>query len=161
MDPSVCREHLAKLIGEEDQALARLERLLEQEHEHLLANDVDALDRTGQERQACVGDLLRVEDERRSLCRALNLPTDPSGLDRMLEWCDPSRSLRPRIADCADRAGRCRDLNDRNGALVAARLKRVEGMLDVITGRANSSKVYGRQGAFQATSRTATMLAKV
>jgi flagellar biosynthesis/type III secretory pathway chaperone len=161
VDPSVCKEHLSKLISEETQALTRLEGLLDKEHEHLLANDIDALDRTGDERQACIGDLVRVDDDRRMLCRMLNMPADKTGLERMLQWCDPAASLQSRIADCAERAGRCRSLNERNGALVTARLKRVEGMIDVVTGRANQPKVYGRQGGYEAAARTATVLAKV
>ena len=161
MDPSVCREHLSKLISEETRALTLLEGLLEQEHEHLLANDIEALDRTGDARQVCIGDLVRVEDDRRTLCRMLNMPADQTGLERMLIWCDPSRTLQPRIAECAERAGRCRNFNDRNGALVSARLKRVEGLLDVVTGRSNQPKVYGRQGGYEASARAATVLAKV
>ena len=160
MDPSVCREHLAKLMSEENKALTRLEGLLDQEHEYLVANDIDALDRAGEARQACVADLIRVDEDRRTLCRMLNLPTDQTGLERMLKWCDPTGTLQPRIAECGDRAGRCRNANDRNGALVTARLKRVEGMLDVVTGRANQPKVYGRQGGYEATQRNATVLAK-
>jgi len=124
VDPSVCREHLAKLIDEEVNALTRLEGLLDQEHEHLLANDVEALERTGEARQACIGELVRVDDDRRTLCRMLNLPADRFGLDRMLKWCDPEATLQSRIAECAERAGRCRGLNDRNGALVTARIKK-------------------------------------
>ena len=161
MDPSVCREHLAKLISEENKTLTRLEALLDQEHEHLLANDIEALDRTGEERQTCISDLVRIDDDRRTLCRMLNMPTDKTGLERMLKWCDTQRSLQPRIAESAERAGRCRDANDRNGALVTARLKRVEGMLDVVTGRASQPKVYGRQGGYEAATRNATVLAKV
>lgn len=161
MDPSVCKEHLSKLITEETKALTRLEGLLDQEHTHLLENDIEALDRTGDERQACISDLVRVDEDRRTLCRMLNMPTDKTGLERMLKWCDPSRSLQPRIADCAERATRCRGLNDRNGALVNTRLKRVEGLLDVVTGRSAQPKVYGRQGGYETSQRTATVLAKV
>jgi flagellar biosynthesis/type III secretory pathway chaperone len=161
VDPTVCREHLAKLISEENKSLTRLEGLLDQEHEHLLANDIDALDRTGEARQACISDLIRVEEDRRTLCRMLDLPADKFGLERMLKWCDPSASLQPRIAECAERAARCRSLNDRNGALVTARLKRVEGMLDVVTGRSAQPKTYGRQGGYESVTRTANVLAKV
>ena len=160
MDPGVCREHLEKLLAEENAALAQLETLLDREHELLIANDVDGLDRAGEARQACVGTLVRAEDERRSLCRMLNVPPDHQGLERLLAWCDPSRTLRRRWAECSERATRCRQLNDRNGALVAARLKRVEGMLEVLTGRAQP-KVYGRQGAFEAPGRSARVLATV
>jgi flagellar biosynthesis protein FlgN len=161
VDPSVCREHLSKLIIAEAKALTRLEGILDQEHQYLVANDIEALDRAGDERQTCIGELVRVDDDRRTLCRMLNMPTDKTGIERMLKWCDPSSLLQKRIAECADRAGRCRNLNDRNGALVTARLKRVEGLLDVVTGRANQPKVYGRQGGYEVSARNATVLAKV
>ena len=93
MDPGVCREHLSKLLADEVTILGRLETLLDSEHEFLAANDIEALDRTGEARQACVGDLVRIEDERRSLCRMMNLPADLAGLERLIVWCDPSRML--------------------------------------------------------------------
>jgi flagella synthesis protein FlgN len=160
VDPGVCREHLEKLLAEETAALAQLETLLDREHELLIANDVDGLDGAGEARQACVGTLVRSEDERRSLCRMMNVPPDHQGLERLLAWCDPSRTLRRRWGECSELAARCRQLNDRNGALVAARLKRVEGVLEVLTGRAQP-KVYGRQGAFEAPSRSPRVLATV
>ena len=161
MDPGVCREHLQKLLAEELNALTQLESLLDREHALLLANDVEGLDRAGESRQECVGALLRVEDERRSLCRMMNVPTDVQGLEKLLRWCDPSNTLQRRFADCSQRATRCRELNDRNGALVTARLKKVEGMLDVLTGRASQPKVYGPQGMFQQPRANARVLASV
>jgi len=91
----------------------------------------------------CVGELLRVEDERRSLCRMMNVPTNVQGLERLLRWCDPSSTMQRRLVDCAERATRCRELNDRNGALVTARLKKVEGMLDVLTSVKSLAAKYG------------------
>lgn len=161
MDPVVCRDHLDKLIAEESGALDQLLQLLDREYELLVANDVDGLDRAGQARQNCIGVLMRIEDDRRALCRALNVPADANGLDRLLAWCDPSKVLRSRWAGCAERAARCRTLNDRNGALVTARLNRVQGMLDMVTGRAGQPKVYGPRGAFQAQARAARTLASV
>lgn len=161
MDANICREHLEKLLVEETGTLARLEELLDQEHQYLVANDVDQLERAGEARQSCVIALVAIEDERRSLCRMLNVPTDATGLDKLLNWCDPSQQLKRRWAACADSAARCRDLNDRNGALVTARLKRVEGMLDVITGRAGQPKVYGSKGGYDSPGRSQHVIATV
>ncbi|MBM0108298.1 flagellar protein FlgN [Steroidobacter sp. S1-65] len=161
MDPVACRDHLDKLIAEESNTLEQLQTLLDREHELLVANDVEALDRAAQARQNCIGTLLRIEDERKSLCRALNVPADMHGLDRILAWCDPSKQLRLRWKQLGERASRCRSANDRNGALVTARLNRVQGMLDVVTGRADQPKVYGRQGAFQNQPRTGRVLVSV
>jgi flagellar biosynthesis/type III secretory pathway chaperone len=161
MDPHICRETLERLLVEETGTLTRLEELLDKEHEYLIANDVDELERAGEARQTCIGALVAIEDERRSLCRMMNVSADASGLDKLLTWCDPSRELKRRWAGCADRAARCRGLNDRNGALVAARLKRVEGMLDVITGRANQPKMYGSKGAYESAGRSPNVIATV
>ncbi|MFL6619443.1 MAG: flagella synthesis protein FlgN [Povalibacter sp.] len=161
MDPRVCREHLEKLLVEEASTLARLEELLDKEHEYLESNNVEELERAGDARQTCIMALVAIEDERRSLCRMMNVSADAIGLDKLLNWCDPSRELKTRWAACANRASRCRTLNDRNGALVAARLKRVEGMLDVITGRANQPKVYGSKGGYDTPGRSDRVLATV
>jgi len=161
VDPQVCREHLERLLLEEAGTLARLEELLDKEHEFLLANDIEKLERAGEERQSCIVALVAIEDERRSLCRMMNVPADAAGLEKLLNWCDPARGLKTRWAACAERAARCRSLNDRNGALVTARLKRVEGMLDVITGRSNEPKVYGSKGGYESPGRTDRVLARV
>jgi flagellar biosynthesis/type III secretory pathway chaperone len=161
MDAQLCRDTLGKLVGEELTALAQLEALLEREHALLLDNDIEEFERAGELRQSCVTTLLRIDDERRNLCRLSNVPADMHGLQRLLSWCDPERTLQARWAECAERATRCRNSNERNGALVSARLKRVEGLLETLTGRANQPKIYARQGGYQATGHSAHVLARV
>ena len=150
MDASVCRDHLARLISEESASLTQLEALLGQEHDTLVANNVEALEQATQKRQVAISALLRIEDERRSLCQMHGQSADVVGLEKLLAWCDPRGTLKAHWADCAALAGRCRDLNERNGALVMARMKRVEGLLGVIT-RRETVATYGPQGgAYQA-----------
>jgi flagellar biosynthesis/type III secretory pathway chaperone len=146
---SVCREHLNKLIAAETEVLARLEDLLNQEHEIIRENDIEALDRAGDARQACIVELARIQDERRSLCRMMDLSPDPEGVEKLLQWCDPSHELQRQWATCAERARRCREANDRNGALVSARLKRVEGLLGILTARNTSTPLYSPNGTTQ------------
>jgi flagella synthesis protein FlgN len=148
MDPDVCREHLSKLVTEEIDCLTRLAELLEREHQVLTANNVAALEIAINERQAYVGRIVRIEDERRSLCRMLGYPVDAQGLERLLRWCDPSGTLNAHWAVCTARAARCRESNDRNGALVHARLTRVQALLSVITGRPAELRTYGRGASF-------------
>jgi len=161
MDAKLCRDHLEKLVGDELTALTQLEELLEREHTLLLNNDIEEFERAGEQRQACVTTLLRIEDERRNLCRLANVPADMHGLQQLLNWCDSARALQGRWADCAERAARCRNSNERNGALVSARLKRVEGLLETLTGRAQQPKIYAKQGGYQAAGRSAHVLARV
>jgi flagellar biosynthesis/type III secretory pathway chaperone len=69
--------------------------------------------------------------------------TDLSGLARLIAWCDPQRSLTPAYDECSARARKCRELNDRNGVLVGAQIRRVEGMLGAIKGTSPAPREYG------------------
>ena len=143
MEPGRCRDVLARLFGEEISQLAELASQLDREHDFLVANDIDGLEAAGAERQATVARLLRVEDERRGLCSQMGVPADLSGVERLIRWCDPDATLLPAFRDCLDRATRCRQGNDRNGALVTARLQRVNRLLGALDATAASGQVYG------------------
>lgn len=146
MDAMLCSEHLDRLLTREASALATLQTLLDKEYETISNNDIESLDSTGAQRQECVGGLLRIEDERRALCRAMDYPMDAAGIDRLLTWCDPSHRLRRRWKETLKLATACRGLNERNGTLVAAKLRRVDGLLSVLTGHRKDGAVYGRNG---------------
>lgn len=159
IEPAHCRENLQNLLTEEASALATLETLLAREHELLVANDVDNLERAGAARQDCVGVLVRIEDERRSLCRMLGRDSDAKGLASLMAWCDPGGTLARSWADCAQRAQRCRELNDRNGILVGARLQRVSNMLGMLNVGSRAPQVYGPQGSSAMATTPGRMLA--
>lgn len=152
MDSSACRESLATLLSQETSALEELAGLLEHEHSLLVSNDVEALDQAMQRRQDTMGRLLRIEEERRTLCSMHGRSADVAGLEDLLAWCDSAGTLKARWAECAQRAMRCRELNDRNGALVFARMKRVETLLNTLTSQgAERAATYGPKGAYAPT----------
>ena len=97
-----------------------------------------------------LGPFLRTEEERRSLCRMHGREPDAQGIEGLLTWCDPRGTLRAAWAKCAQSATRCRELNDRNGALVAARMKRVDNLLSVLTGQQQDASTYGPKGSTSA-----------
>ena len=147
VDAEVCREHLGVLLTEEIDALRELEELLKREHEVLGAQNVAAIERTALVRQQMMGDLARTEEQRRSLCTLHGHTADWVGLEKLMQWCDPDGTLLSRLRECAERAIRCRDLNDRNGVMVAARLKQVAEMLNALTGGASQPVTYGPNGS--------------
>lgn len=147
MDANLTREHMARLLAEENTALADFESLLDREHAALKSRDIDALEALADSRQDSVTRMLKLEDERRSMCGMHGYDTDLTGLAKLIAWCDPRRTLAAAYDECAVRARRCRDLNDRNGILVGAQMKRVEGLLGAITGTP-AQRTYGpRQAA--------------
>jgi len=148
LDPDLCREHLGTLLTEEIDALHELEDLLKREYDVLGAKNVAAIERTALIRQQKMGDLARTEEQRRQLCTLHGYSPDWIGLESLMQWCDPQGTLLSRLRECARRAVRCRDLNDKNGVLVAAHLKQVNGMLAALTAGASQPAVtYGPKGA--------------
>lgn len=158
MDPGVCREHLTTLLREESELLAQLEELLAREARVLEISDIQALEATTRARQERMGALARLEEQRRSLCSLHGFTGDRAGLESLMAWCDGQGKLLSRLRECAERAVRCRDLNDRNAIVVATRLKRVEGMLGALTGRPTRSDTYGPRGYSTSNSRPGRVL---
>ena len=148
MEVTACREALASLLSIEVTSLAQLAILLDREHGLLVANDVETLETVMAERQLAVGRLLSAEEERRDLCRMHGRSVDAAGIHKLMAWCDPHGTLKPRWEECAKGAARCRELNDRNGALVMARMRRVESLLTVLTGQPQTAPTYGPKGAY-------------
>jgi flagellar biosynthesis protein FlgN len=147
LDRDVCREHLGEVLAEEASLLIELRSLLEREYEVLGTKDAIAVEKTVLARQERMGALARVEEQRRSLCSLHGYSADHAGLERLMVWCDPQGTLVSRLRDCAKGAADCRDLNERNGSLVAAKLKRVEGLLGALTGRGTSADTYSSNGS--------------
>ncbi len=148
MDPTQVREKLGNLIKDENVALTELSTLLDREHGFLEANDVTSLESATRERQRCVARIFRVDEERRALCRDMGRDVDLKGLEDLLRWCDPRGLLADSWAQCSEAAARCRNLNDRNGALVAARLKHVQARLGTLISSRRDASTYGPKGAY-------------
>ena len=147
LDGDVCREHLAEVLAEEAALLGELRTLLEREYEVLGTKDAIAVEQAVLARQERVGALARVEEHRRSLCSLHGYSADYAGLEGLMLWCDPQGTLVSRLRECAKSAADCRDLNERNGTLVSAKLKRVEGLLGALTGRSSSADTYNANGS--------------
>jgi flagellar biosynthesis/type III secretory pathway chaperone len=158
LDPKDCRERFARHLADETALLKLLEEQLHREHELLAANDIEELEMAGVARQQSVARLLRVHDERSNLCRARNLAPDEKGFAALLSWCDPEGSLAAAQAECATHARRCREQNERNGALVTARLNRVGGMLGMIAGEPAAGTYQSRTSTRTATFAAGRML---
>ena len=122
MDAALTRDTLGRLLDEENAALGEFASLLDKEYGALRGRDIDALESLADARQASVIKLLKIEEERRSLCSMLGYDTDLAGLAKLLAWCDPARSLAkalrrmrhprarlPRSQQSQRRPGRCAD----------------------------------------------------
>ena len=146
MDPENCRAQMRRLIETETEALGQLAALLEREFVNMQENNVEALGAAMRERHQCVARILKVDDDRRALCRSVGRPHDLKGLEALMKWCDPQGSLAGAWANCTTAAVACRSLNDRNGALAGARLQNVQGRLGALMNGRRDTVTYGPRG---------------
>jgi flagellar biosynthesis/type III secretory pathway chaperone len=160
MDAALCREHLRELLREELGLLQQLHSLLEQERSVIGSGDLKSLERTTALRQERMAALASTDEQRRALCRMHGESPDAPGLQRLLLWCDPGKSLAAAVQQCRAQALQCRQLNDRNGLMVSARLKRVDARLQALRSRADRTVTYG-PGAALDTERTPRALGAV
>jgi len=136
------QHHIARILDEEARLLGSLEQLLHHEAEILRSDDVEAIEHIGSARHQCVDALTGLEAERAEACRLLACGSGREGFEQLLAWCDPAGGLRVRWQGNLQAARRCRDLNDRNGAVVTARLNRVTQLLVQLRG-AGPANTYG------------------
>jgi flagella synthesis protein FlgN len=128
------QQHLSRILAEEAQLLAELESVLATETDILRGDDAEAIQNIGNNRHRCIDRLSRLGIERMDTGRMLSFGADAAGLNQLFDWADPSRALRARWTRNLELAGRCKSLNDRNGAIVAAKLDRVQKLLGHLRG---------------------------
>ncbi len=138
--------HLRRILDEEARLLAELEQVLRHETDILSSEDSDAIQNIGANRHRCVDRLTRLDAERADSCRMFSFGTGPGALDELLGWADSDGALRAQWTSNLELARRCKRLNDQNGAIVAARLQRVQQLLGKLRG-SSPPPVYSQRGA--------------
>ncbi len=139
-------QHLDRVLSEEGRLLGELEGVLHRETEVLRGEDTEAIASIGNNRHQYVDTLTRLDAERGSTCRMLSFGTGPEAMTRLLEWADPSGQLKLQWSKNLDIARRCKRINDQNGAIVSAKLGRVQQLLGKLRG-ATTPPVYNARGA--------------
>ena len=142
--PADIRAHVQRLLAEEQVQLNRLHELLLRESAVLRGDDVAAIERIGAERHDCTSNLTRLDAERRELCRMLSHEPGRDGFEQLLRWCDAGGDLRQQWLANLTVARRCKEHNDRNGAVVSVKLNHVQKLLGAIRGD-SPSPVYAPQ----------------
>jgi flagellar biosynthesis protein FlgN len=139
------RSHLERILSEEAGLLEELERVLTQETEVLSGDDTTAIQSIGGARHRCIDALTRLDAERADTCRMLSFGHGAAALDKLFAWADPTEALRRQWLRNLELGRRCKDINERNGAIVSVKLGRVRQALGKLRG-AQPPAVYGRRG---------------
>lgn len=146
LDRNDVRRQLGQLLAEEAQLLVELEAVLRQETQIVSGDDTEAIQRISSNRHRCVDRLSRIGVERSDAGRMLSFGTDRAGLEMLFDWADPTTALRTKWSANLDIARRCKALNDTNGAIVTAKLDRVQQLLGKLRGT-TAPPTYGPRGS--------------
>jgi flagellar biosynthesis/type III secretory pathway chaperone len=136
---------LSRILAEESRLLIELQTVLLQETQIVSGDDADAIQRIGSNRHRCVDGLSRLATERDDTGRMLSFGSDGAGLAKLFDWADPTATLRSRWSSNLEAARKCKAINDQNGAIVAAKLDRVQKLLGKLRG-STPPPVYGAKG---------------
>ena len=136
--------HIGELLKQEQQLLGELEQLLRTESDVLHADDTDAIERVSGSRQRCVEALIRIDADRQDCCRLFSFGDDRQAFERMLKSLEDGSVLQKHWNVNLEIARRCKDFNDRNGAVVSVKLNSVRQRLAALRGVA-PQPVYGKR----------------
>ncbi len=125
---------LQRILAEESRLLGELLALLHDEAAILASNDIDGITRIGSTRQRCIDALTALDAERTAACRMLSFGQGAGALTRLFQWCDAGGALNARWRSNLVIARQCQQLNNTNGAVVTAKLSRVQQLLMAIRG---------------------------
>ncbi|KRE90890.1 flagellar biosynthesis protein FlgN [Frateuria sp. Soil773] len=129
---------LTAVVEDIRRAADELARVLEAERDALASADAAALDRIGSHKQQLMQQLEQYDAERVQLSEAL-----PAAALLATRWQEVLQTL-----------ANCRQLNQRNGSLVAQRLEQVRRALAVLTGQPGDAELYGPSGELRARPRS-------
>lgn len=138
--------HLTRILAEERRLLGELESVLQRETEVLRGDDARAIERIGDSRHGYIDTLSKLDLERADTCRMLSFGSGPAGLAQLFDWADPSEGLRGAWSSNLELARRCKVINDRNGAIVLAKLGHVQQLLGKLRG-SGPAPVYSARGS--------------
>ncbi len=143
-----CAGALEPVIREALQAARQLESALAEERGALEQRDAAALDETAARKQEHLARLETLDGRRRRLLAEHGYPADQGGVETLIAACPSAHPLTGLWKALGEIAGRCRDANTTNGAIVHLRQRQIARALDALRGvPENAAPVYGADGS--------------
>jgi flagellar biosynthesis/type III secretory pathway chaperone len=137
---------LAELLTRELTCLQQLEQVLEQEHQALLGQDLEAVEQaTAAKNQALQIQSSITQNRQQSAMQVLG----NSSLDSLSQWAAANPDRSELTTKLIKLARHCQQLNLRNGRLIAQRQQQAQGALKVLRQEETDGATYSGQGKAQ------------
>ncbi len=149
LTPADARQQIIKIIDDSVQQALRLKASLVHERQALEDRDLDAIEQSLDNKNACVAALHDLDQRRDTLCQSLGFPSGDEQMTALIAWCDEGNLVDNRWLDLMSIAAQSSDLNMTNGAIVRIRQHHFESSLSVLRGivPGSDTHTYSRSGA--------------
>lgn len=150
-------QQLSGTLNHETDCLQRLLDVLKQEHEALLAADIDAIERVTTSKNQALAAQLEAESTRHKLLSQASFDNTDDGLRQLIAKCDNREQLNGFVARLNSLTQLCRASNRINGRLIMQKQEHARGALNVIRQTSNAEPTYSGQGKTTATQANRTL----
>lgn len=145
---------LADSLGEELKAGNILLQLLQQEQEHLINADLEALTKLTEEKAKVVAHMTELAQQRHCALGANGFEAEESGMKAWLNSRTASPAAEKSWNDLLEVARQAKELNRTNGLLIGQHMARNQNALNVLAGAPDGGAMYGPNG--QSTSQSSS-----
>jgi len=139
-------QQLSLLLGQEIACLQQLLGILTQEHDSLLAADIDAIERITAAKNQALETQANATLERQNFTAQHTFDRSNEGLLQFIATCENSNSLLAAFDHLTSLAQQCSDINNSNGHLIRQRQMQTRGALNIIRQTEVSAPTYSGQG---------------
>lgn len=143
--PVDIQRELSELLDAGTRAAETLAGHLQAERAALETEDLEALGRAAQAKEAVLSDLERVESRRSALLARCGLAADSAAMQALGERCDDPAVLTGKWQHYLAVADDCQRVNTTNGAILRLRQQQIASTLAVLTGGREAT--YGPRGS--------------
>ena len=144
-------QQLSGALNHEADCLQQLLDILKQEHEALLAADIDALERVTASKNQVLAAQLDAESTRHRVLSQSSFDSTDEGLRQLIAKCDNREQLNDSVSRLNSLTQQCRANNRINGRLIMQKQEHARGALNVIRQTSNTASTYSGQGKTTAT----------
>lgn len=144
-------QQLSGALNHEADCLQRLLDILKQEHDALLAADIDAIERVTASKNQALAVQLEAESTRHRLLSQSSIDITDEGLLLLIAKCDNREQLTDSVSHLNSLTQLCRASNRANGRLIMQKQEQARGALNVIRQTSSAAPTYSGQGKTTAT----------
>lgn len=151
MTKNIPISELQKILNTLQQGLNQLLSLLQQEQSALLNIACNDIEKYAHEKEKISNHIEKTEQERQSLCKALQITPDKAGIEQLISKLPLSlaKTLSLSWEQITQLGSACAEQNQLNGILLSHQHHHTQEALAVLRGALDNNDIYSNKGAHE------------